>query len=137
MWQTTAVRAALAGSLYFGAVFAAGFVLGAVRVLVLLPRLGETAAVALELPVMLLLSWFVCRRVVDRFGIPPAFSHRLVMGGTAFGLLMLAEMGLSVLAFGRSMPEHLMHYATLAGLLGLAGQIAFAAFPALQGRTRG
>lgn len=137
MTQMTAFRAALAGSLYFGAVFAAGFVLGAVRVLVLLPRLGETAAVVLELPLMLVLSWFVCRRLVDRFGIPPGFTHRLLMGGVAFGLLMLAETGLSVLAFGRPPAEHLMHYTTTAGFLGFAGQVAFAAFPALQGLTRG
>jgi hypothetical protein len=126
------VRAALAGLSYFALVFAAGFVLGVVRVLVLLPRSNETVAVLIELPIILAISWAVCRWLVARFRVRGAIPVRLAMGGLAFGLLMLAETGLSVLGFGRSLAEHLAHYRSLPALLGLLGQLAFAAFPALQ-----
>jgi hypothetical protein len=49
-------------------VFFVGFILGTVRVLLIAPRLGETAAVLLETPVMLVASWFVCRWYVKRLG---------------------------------------------------------------------
>uniref|UniRef100_UPI0013D942F5 hypothetical protein n=1 Tax=Sandarakinorhabdus rubra TaxID=2672568 RepID=UPI0013D942F5 len=55
---------------------------------------------------------------------------RAVMGGTAFLWLMAAELGLS-LAFGRTAGEHLAALLAPAGLLGLAGQILFAALPLL------
>lgn len=51
------VRSALAGLAYFTLVFAAGFALGTARVLVLLPGVGETTAVLLELPLILTVSW--------------------------------------------------------------------------------
>src|SRR6185503_11470140 len=46
------VRAFYAGLLYFSGVFAAGFLLGAVRVLWAGPRIGERAAELLEVPLM-------------------------------------------------------------------------------------
>jgi subtilisin len=49
-----------AGAAYFAVVFMAGFMLGVLRVVVLVPRFGETAAVLAELPVILLISWIVC-----------------------------------------------------------------------------
>ena len=53
-----------------------------------------------------------------------------------FGLLMAAELAVSVLTFGRSLGDHLATYHTAAGLLGLAGQLVFAAFPLLMGANR-
>ena len=50
------------------------------------------------------------------------------MGGSAFVLLMLAEFGLAM-AFGRAPGACLASFFTQAGLLGLAGQLVFAALP--------
>ena len=125
-------RATLAGFAYFCIVFAVGFVLGALRVLILIPRLGETAAILLELPILLTLSWMVCGWLTAHFDIPTAFSARLVMGALAFAVLMLAELGGSTIGFGRSLSEHLEQYRRIPALLGLAGQIAFAVFPVIQ-----
>lgn len=125
-------RAAIAGSVYFAAVFAAGFALGTVRVLLLAPALGESQAVVVELPVMLLLSWYACRRIARRFQVPANLPARALMGGLAFGFLMAAELGVSMLLFGRSVSAHLSHYLELPAMLGLAGQFLFAAFPAIQ-----
>lgn len=131
------VRAAKGGLLYFVAVFAVGFLLGAARVLLLVPRLGETIAVLIELPLILAVSWIACRFICERVGVPPLRSERAVMGGVAFALLMVAEIGLSMLGFGRTFAEHLDVYRHLPGLLGLAGQIAFATFPIVQARAAG
>lgn len=126
------MRSLLAALVYFAIVFAAGFAMGMARVTALAPRLGEFAAVALELPVMLVVSWFSCRRLVGRLRVPAHIAPRAVMGGVAFVLLMAAEMTLAVAGFGRTPVEAVLEFAKPAGALGLAGQIAFALFPLLQ-----
>ncbi|MDX2144327.1 MAG: hypothetical protein SFV19_13310 [Rhodospirillaceae bacterium] len=128
-------NAAVAGSLYFAAVFALGFVLGTLRVLAIIPVLGETGAVVLELPIMLAASWAICGWLVKRHHVPAVTKDRLVMGGLAFALLMLAELGVSVLAFGRGVAEHFATYRALSAQLGLAAQVMFAAFPLIRYRT--
>ncbi|MCE9522664.1 MAG: hypothetical protein K8S25_09560 [Alphaproteobacteria bacterium] len=112
--------------------FAAGFALGTIRVLFVIPQLGETNAVLLELPVMLALSWVACRWLVRRFAVPPRVVNRLVMGGVAFAFVMLAELGVSVFGFDRTLPEHFAAYRSIAAQIGLAAQLGFAAFPLVQ-----
>lgn len=119
----------LAALAYFAIAFAAGFALGTVRVLAVAPLFGELGAVALELPVMLAVSWLAAGWCVRRFTVPARAGPRLVMGGLAFALLMLAELGVSVFAFGRSPAEHLAKYRQASALVGLAAQVAFALFP--------
>jgi hypothetical protein len=124
--MAAAVRAGVA---YFAVVFAVGFALGTVRVLALAPRLGEAGAVLVELPVMLAVSWLACGLVLDRWRVPAGWRPRLAMGGVALGLLILAELGVSVLGFGRSVGEHFATYRSWGPALGLAAQLAFAAMP--------
>lgn len=124
--------ASIAGSIYFAAVFAAGFALGVLRTLVLEPWLGALPAVLVELPIILGVAWLACARVLRR--IPLAAAGPVLMGAVAFGLLMLAEAGISVLLAGRSLPQHLALYREAPHLLGLAGQVLFAAFPWIQAR---
>ena len=126
------MRAAGAGAVYVCVIFALGFILGVIRTLLIVPRTGELMAVVIELPVMLAASWFVCRAVIHRLGIPPAIPPRAVMGGTAFALLMIAEWLLATLVMGRTAPEIAAHYLEAAGALGLAGQVLFGLFPLLQ-----
>ncbi len=123
---TGAVRA---GAASFAAVFAAGFALGTCRVLLVEPRVGSVVATLFELPVMLAIAWGVCGWAVRRWNVPPLASARLAMGLVAFALLMGAETLLGVYGFGRSLSEQLNALAQPAGLLGLAGQIAFGAMP--------
>ncbi len=122
--------------IYVATVFAAAFALGTFRVLVLAPRLGELAAVTLEVPVVLGLSWLVAGRVLRRWPLPLP-GQRLAMGGLAFALLMLVETVLGITLFGRSLPGILAAMTTLPGLVGLAGQIGFALVPALRGQPSG
>lgn len=120
---------------YLVPVFAGAFVLGVLRVTVVAPALGETAAVALELPLVLALSWVVAGRVLRRWPVMPG-RGRLAMGAIAFALLMLAEAVLSW-ALGTAPTAFLRAMATPAGALGLAGQMMFALVPWLHGRQAG
>ena len=130
-------RAIAAGVLYFLLVFAAGFALGMIRVLVLLPRISEIAAVLIEIPVILAYCWIAVGYLIRRFSVPDMPNARIAMGGLALALLLVAEVFVSLYGFGRSFAEHLGHYATLAGALGLAGQLIFGLMPLFHpaGRT--
>lgn len=125
-------RILLAGTAYVAAVFVAGFVLGVLRTLVMVPLLGEMAAVLVELPVILAVAWLVCTRILRRWPLSPAAA--VGMGAIAFLLLMGAEAGLSTLLAGRSLAQHLALYAQLPHQVGLAGQLAFAVIPWIQAR---
>ncbi len=126
----------LTGTAYVAAVFAAGFVLGVLRTLVLAPRLGELIAVLVELPLMLTIAWLVCKRILRRW--PLSALAAVGMGAIAFLLLMGAEAALSTLLAGRTLAEHLALYTQWPHRAGLAGQLVFALFPAIQAwRSRG
>jgi hypothetical protein len=131
-------RSVFAGGLYFAVVFALGFALGVVRVLITGPKLGEAISVFLEIPVILIVSWFAATCCVAAFSVAPRASERLTMGFVAFGLTMVAELSLSVMLFGHTVSEHFATYAHLLGVIGLAAQLLFALFPyaqAMRGST--
>ena len=109
-------------------VFALGFVLGALRVLWLAPYIGETAAVLAEQPVMLTVSWLAARWLVRRQHIARPRA-RLVMGATAFAMLMMAELMLAVLLFGQAPRQWFDGVMTMPGPIGLTGQMVFDLMP--------
>jgi hypothetical protein len=127
---------AKAGVAYFALVFVLGFVLGTIRVLALTPRIGELASTLMELPIILTAAWIICAWLVKRFALVARWPARLGMGTIAFVLLMMAEAGLSVLVLGNRFEAYLGEFGTPAGVLGLGGQLVYAAFPLLQLRDR-
>ena len=129
-------RAIAGGALYFLLIFLLGMALGTIRVLLIEPRVGAVGSVLLELPLMLGASWFVCGWLIRYLSVPATVSSRATMGGLAFLLLMGAELGLSLFAVGGSVREHFANYGQAAPLIGLLGQIAFAAFPLVRHRRR-
>ena len=129
--MTAAIRA---GIRYFVLVFIIGFGLGTIRVLFVIPRVGEFVAVMLELPVMLAGAWLVCGWLIARWQVPDRPAARAAMGAMAFALLMVAELARAVLVFGRTPAQHFAAYGDAAGGLGLAGQIVFALLPLGRGR---
>jgi len=128
------IRPALAGVVYAILAFSVGFALGTIRVLLVVPRVGPTVAVLCEMPVILGASWWISRLCVARFRVSRAVAARLVMGLTAFLVLMLAEVTLAAILFGGSFTDYLASLATLPGAIGLAGQLAFACLPLAQAR---
>jgi hypothetical protein len=80
-----------AGMLYFVFVFGAGFLLGPIRILWVVPRLGTRVAELLEAPIMFVITIVAARQIVRRLAVPLKPSSRLGMGGIALGLMLIAE----------------------------------------------
>ena len=126
------LQAGLKGGIAYALMtFAAGFVLGSIRIFAVVPHLGETAAVALEMPIMLAISWLLAGQNVRWFRVPPRAIDRALMGAVAFMVLMVGETALAVIAFGRGLSEEFATFRSPAGALGLTAQIMFATFPLL------
>ena len=125
--------AVAAGAAYFSLVFPAAFIVGALRTLWLAPQIGEVAAVLIEAPIILVVSWVACGEIIRRLGVSRRTALRAAMGFTSFILLIGAEFGLARLGLARSTAEWLASYRTFSGLIGLAAQLAFAVFPLLRG----
>jgi hypothetical protein len=124
----------LPGVVYFALVFTLGFLLGTVRTLFVrdAPSEGRLLGVLIELPIMVSASWFLCRDTIRRFAVASTVVARAVMGGLAFILLLLAELLVGALFFGRTPGEHVALYRDASYALGLAAQIAFALMPIVQ-----
>jgi hypothetical protein len=121
-----------AGLVYFVGVFAIGFVLGMIRIPFLAPLFGDLNAVLIELPIILCMAWLICLKLVRTFYVPRTIGARLVMGGVALLILLIAEFALSTLVFGNSIIDHLRSYLSAPHALGLAGQCVFGLFPVIQ-----
>ena len=65
--------------------------LGPVRILLVVPQVGERIAELFEAPVMLVVIFFSARFVVCRFKVPVSVGDRLVIGLLAFSLGLLFE----------------------------------------------
>ena len=126
--------ACFTGLLYFAVVFTFAFAMGIARTLVVAPQIGPTAAVLLEVPIVVTASWIVARRLLRHR--PLTLSHRAAMGATAFALTMASEAALAAMLRGQSVADWAATVATPLGLAGLAGQVAFAAMPIFVGRGR-
>lgn len=106
-----------AGLCYFALTFGAGFLLGPLRILLLVPRVGARAAELAELPVMIVVMWLAARWTIRRFHVPSSTASRLAMGVLAFTLLLAAEF-LLVLPLRGLTPEQ--YFATRDPVSGVA-----------------
>jgi hypothetical protein len=80
-----------AGLVYFIFVFGAGFILGPVRLLWVVPRFGTRVAELMEIPLMVAVIVFAARWIIRHFSVSPRPASRLGMGFIALGLLLAAE----------------------------------------------
>ena len=62
--------------LYFALVFAASFVLGTIRVLLIVPHVGTRTAELIETPILILISLLAARWIIRRFAVPPSATER-------------------------------------------------------------
>jgi hypothetical protein len=124
-------RATKVGALYAIIVFLIGFILGAIRVLLLHARLGQITAIILEAPMILAVSWFVCRWCVDRLDVVATVPARSLMGLVAFLVLISVEFALGAV-LARSLLDQLTSYEFPAGAIGVAAHMIFAIFPVIQ-----
>lgn len=123
-----------AGALYFALVFGAGFALGTLRVMLVVPRLGARAGELIEAPLMLAVTFLAARWTVRRRAVPPAWIHRLGMGAVALGLLLAAEFTLVLGLRGLSLREYFATLDPVAGTVYYVLLGVFALMPVLVAR---
>ncbi len=120
-----------AGLAYFVLVFGAGFVLGPLRIVLLVPRLGERWAELVELPAMLLVCYWAARWACRRFDVAEAFGPRLAMGFLAWALLLAAEFSLVLTLRGVTVRQYLQERDPISGAAYYLSLVVFALLPCL------
>ena len=123
-----------AGVLYFTLVFGVGFVLGTIRTLWVVPRVGARKAELMETPIMLVVTIVAARSIILRLGLPFTFSARLGMGCIALALLLVAEFGLVLWLRGLSIREYLATRDPVSGTVYYVMLAVFAVMPLLVAR---
>jgi len=127
-------RTIKAGITYFVLVFGVGFVLGAIRVTLLVPRLGERTAELIEMPFMFVAIVVSARLIIWRFRLPTSSMIRLGAGCLALGLLVGAEVLLAVAIQERTLGEYVASRDPVSGGVYLAMLVLFAVMPLVLAR---
>jgi|SRR5271165_3293522 len=124
-----------AGAIYFLLVFAAGWVLGPIREIMVVPRFGRLIGILSEAPLMLLAMLLSARWTLRHFAIPYALCPRFTVGAVALAILTAAELTGVRWVRGILLKEYLASFATAAGLISLLLFLLFAAMPLLVKRS--
>ena len=123
-----------AGVLYFALVFGAGFLLGPIRILWVVPRFGTRTAELMETPIMFVVTILAARWIVRRLAVPSTPSSRLGMGCVALGLLLVAEFTLVLWLQGLSISDYLASRDPVSGTVYYVMLGVFAIMPFLVAR---
>ena len=123
-----------ASVLYFAMVFGGGFLLGAVRVPFLVPRLGVRAAELIEMPLMLLVVIASARFVVKRFDLSSSAGKSLCVGLCALALLICAELSLALAIQVQSLAGYIAGRDPVSGSVYILLLCLFAAMPSIIAR---
>lgn len=127
------MRVVATAIVYFFVVFGAGFALGPIRILWLVPRVGVRTAELLEMPIMLVVIVFSARWIVRRFAVPCTAFARFGMGFVALALLLGAEFALVVWVQGMTVRDYLADRDPISGTVYLVMLGVFAAMPGFVG----
>lgn len=131
------IKSALyAGTAYFLVLFALGFALGTVRILIVAPAIGEFAAILAEVPIMISAAYFLCRWILRRWHIPNDRAIRAAMTGWFLILLASFETLFGALLFGRTVADQWSALGAPAGMLGLTAQIFAALLPMFKSQAK-
>lgn len=120
-----------AGVLYFAVVFGAGFVLGTIRTLWIVPSFGTRRAELIEAPIMFAITVLSSRWVVQRLAIRPSFPRRIAVGLVALGLLVLTEFTVVLWIRGLTIAEYIAGRDPVAATVYVVLLTAFALMPSL------
>ena len=122
---------AATGALYFAVLFALGFALGSLRVLWLVPRLGERWAELAEMPIMLFAIVLAARRIFSRPRAPHTRGARLAAGLLALALLLSVEFSVVLWLRGLTLEQYFATRDPVSGAAYVALLLVFAFLPAL------
>jgi hypothetical protein len=123
-----------AGALYFILVFGAGFVLGPIRIIWVVPRLGERTAQLMEAPIMLGVIVLAARWIGRRLAVPPTPPRLLGVGFVALGLLLVVEFTVVLWLRGLTIGEYFAGRDPVAGTVYMVMLGVFAVMPLLVAR---
>ncbi len=133
--RSNRTRIIKAGLAYFAIVFGAGFMLGALRVPFLVPRVGERIAELIEMPFMFVVVVLSARFIVRRFALPATTFTRLSVGFLALGLLLVAEILLAVAIQKQSLGDYIASRDPVSGSVFLLMLVLFALMPLIIARV--
>ncbi len=103
------------GALYYSLVFGAGFVLGTIRTLWIVPGFGTRKAELMEAPIMFVVIVLAARWVGRRPGLQLSSFERLAVGLFALGLLLLTEFTVVLRIRGLTVADYLAGRDPVAG----------------------
>ncbi len=114
---------------YFLIVFGAGFLLGTIRVLLILPILGERAAELLEMPFMLIFIVLVAHWIDRRFLMGVDDRGRIGVGVLATGLVLIADLVVGIALRGMTPHDVLFARDPISGAAYYLSLLLFAVMP--------
>jgi hypothetical protein len=128
------MRIIKAAALYFAIVFGAAFVFGVIRTLWVAPSVGETMAVLIEVPALIVVMAITARWVPYALNLSRSFIPLAAMGLLALLLQQAGDFTVGLLVRGRSPADQLAYLLTPAGLIYVVAVLLFAAMPVLVNR---
>ena len=128
-------RILFAALVYFAIAFGIGFILGVIRVMLVMPRVGERLAELIELPIMLIAITVAARWTVRRFEVKEAWAC-VAVGVIALVLLAGAEIAVVIGLRGLSLGEYIASRDPISGTLYLFMLGMFALLPVIVGRRK-
>ena len=131
------MRILKAGICYFILVFGAGFFLGPLRLLWLVPRVGEVTAELIESPVMFVVIFFAARWIVRRYAQNGPGYERLGIGCIALCLLLSFEVTLTPYLWGVTFVEYIKGRDPIANAAFAVMLLIFALMPTFIARGSG
>ena len=117
------------GLVYFTLVFAVGFALGVVRTLWLAPSVGAEQAEIIEIPLMMVVCWWVARYAIR--GTSLGSGARFAAGALALACLLTFEFTVVLALRDETLASWAASRASLAGALWAASMVLFALLPGL------
>jgi hypothetical protein len=106
-------------------------VLGPIRELLVVPRIGRTAGVLLEAPLMLAAVIIAARWTTCRLAVAPTLSMRIITGLVALGLLLAAEVAGARWLRGQPIRDYFASFVSISGGTALLMFLVFAVMPAI------
>jgi hypothetical protein len=103
--------------------------LGTIRTLWVVPRIGVRSAELLETPIMLVVSILAARWTAMRLSVPSGRSPRLAMGGVALAFLLAAEFGSVFWIRALSIRDYVATRDPLSGTVYYLALVVFAIMP--------
>ena len=121
-----------AGLVYFAIVLGSGFILGAFRVPIVVPRIGERWAELAEMPIMAAVIFFAAGYILRRFPQVRTPARSLSSGFLALLLTAAAEVGLATLLQNQTLGDFISSRDKISGAAYIVLLLVFAVMPRLR-----